>query len=93
MGFKPLDKRKKLTAGSHLIKKNKDFILENDEGWLSSVAYSPTLGYSIGLGFIENGKNRIGETVQAVNLLQKTSIDVEIVSPHFYDPAGEKLRV
>ena len=92
MGFEPEEKSEILTAGSHFIKLNKDAILKNDEGWLSSVAFSPTLGYSIGIGFIKNGKTRIGETVKAVNLLKNKSINVKIVSPHFVDPNGEKLR-
>ena len=43
-------------------------------------------------GFIKNGSNRIGEIVTAVDLLRNKQIDVEIVSPHFVDPEGEKLR-
>ena len=59
---------------------------------MSSVAFSPTLGHSIGLGFIKNGAERIGEVVRAVNLVRGQDIEVEIVSPHFVDPAGERLR-
>jgi sarcosine oxidase subunit alpha len=92
MGFKPIDRKDMLEAGSHIIKKGKEPIMKNDEGWLSSVAFSPMLGHSIGLGFIKGGKKRLGETVLAVNPLKKREIEVEIVSPHFIDPDGEKLR-
>ena len=92
MGFKPIDKSIELLAGSHFISKGKTACTDNDEGWMSSVAYSPILNHSIGLGFIENGSNRIGEIVTAVDLLRNKQIDVEIVSPHFVDPEGEKLR-
>jgi sarcosine oxidase subunit alpha len=91
-GFKPVQHSEKLEAGSHLISAGKTPTMENDEGWLSSVAFSPTLGHYIGLGFIERGKTRIGEKVFAVNLLQNKTTEVEIVSPHFVDPEGIKQR-
>ena len=59
---------------------------------MSSVAYSPNLGHSIGLGFIKNGLSRKGEIVVAVDPLRNNNIDVEIVSPHFIDPEGKRLR-
>ena len=91
-GFKPVDHRQKLEAGSHLISLGKKPIMRDDEGWLSSVAFSPTLGHYIGLGFVRNGSNRIGEKVLAVNLLQNKETEVEIVSPHFFDPEGIRQR-
>ena len=91
-GFKPVDHRQKLEAGSHLISLGKKPIMKDDEGWLSSVAFSPTLGHYIGLGFVKNGSNRIGEKVLAVNLLQNKETEVEIVSPHFLDPEGIRQR-
>ena len=59
---------------------------------MTSVAYSPMLGTSIGLGFIRRGHARIGETVRAWDALRGADIPVEIVSPHFYDPEGGLLR-
>jgi sarcosine oxidase subunit alpha len=81
-----------LVAGSHFISKGKPAKLENDEGWMSSVAFSPMLKKSIGLGFIKAGDQRIGEKVDAVNPLNKEVIEVEITSPHFFDPEGDRLR-
>ncbi|QIE45375.1 sarcosine oxidase subunit alpha family protein [Pseudohalocynthiibacter aestuariivivens] len=92
VGFRPEDRMKKLIAGSHFIAQGKDATMDNDEGWMSSVAYSPTLGHSIGLGFIKSGDTRIGEVVRAVSPVHKTEMRVEIVSPHFIDPEGERLR-
>ena len=91
-GFKPVNHRQKLEAGSHLISLGNKPTTKDDEGWLSSVAFSPTLGHYIGLGFIKNGSNRIGEKVLAVNLLQNKKTEVEIVSPHFLDPEGIRQR-
>ena len=92
VGFIPIDRRDKLSAGAHFFSLNKDIITNNDEGWMTSVAISPNLGHSIGLGLIKRGNDRIGETVKAANLLQKQYVKVEIVTPHFIDPEGERLR-
>ena len=93
VGFFPVDKNKTLNAGAHFISKNKDGITENDEGWMTSVAWSPSLGHSIGLGFIKGGDEHTGEIVTAFNPLLNNSLEVEIVSPHFIDPEGGRLRV
>ena len=81
------------TAGSHLIGIGKQAIAANDEGYLTSVAHSPCLGYTIGLGYISRGSERNGERVRAVDLLRGKDVEVEICSPHFIDPQGERLRV
>ena len=93
VGFFPVDKNQSLNAGAHFISKGEKAITNNDEGWMSSVTFSPSLGHSIGIGFIKNGHERMGEIVTACNPLQDNTIDVEIVSPHFVDPRGERLRV
>ena len=91
-GFRPVGKSETLTAGAHFVSRGRDATMENDEGWMSSVAFSPTLGHSIGLGFIKNGGERRGEKVRAVDLVRGGDVEVEIVSPHFYDPEGERQR-
>ena len=92
MGFKPLSSGDELTAGAHLLTLNAPADTASDEGWISSVAYSPTLATSIGLGFVRQGHARIGETLRAWDALQGSDVRVEIVSPHFHDPDGELLR-
>ncbi len=92
VGFKPTNTTISLSAGAHFITPGNEATTENDEGWMTSVAYSPSLGYSIGLGFIKNGQQRIGEVVVAADPLRGGTTDVEIVSPHFIDPDGERLR-
>ena len=92
VGFKPVDLSDSLVAGSHFINKGEVANIENDQGWMSSVAYSPTLGHSIGLGFIKRGHERKGEIIRVVNPVQDFEVDAEIVSPHFYDPKGERQR-
>jgi len=92
VGFKPTDPLVSLNAGAHFVSQGKEANTDNDEGWMTSVAYSPSLGYSIGLGFIERGQDRIGDVVIAADPLRGNNTKVEIVSPHFIDPEGERLR-
>ncbi len=92
VGFKPVDKTHALNAGAHFIASGNPTDAAHDEGYMTSVAYSPGLGHYIGLGYIKEGSKRLGETVRAVNPVADTNVDVEIVSPHFVDPDGERLR-
>ncbi|HYH22923.1 MAG TPA: sarcosine oxidase subunit alpha family protein [Azospirillum sp.] len=93
VGVRPLDRTHRLRAGAHFIPVGATADAANDQGYLTSVAWSPTLGHSIGLGFLANGHERIGERVRAVDPVRNTDIEVEICNPVFVDPQGEKLRV
>ena len=92
VGFVPVDRSEELNAGAHFVSPGKAVTMENDEGWMTSVAFSPSLGHAIGLGFIERGAARMGETVIAADPVRGCEIEVEVVSPHFIDPEGKRLR-
>jgi len=92
MGFKPVNPAEALIAGMHFINRNATANMDNDQGWMTSVAYSPSLGHSIGLGFVKSGDTRKGEIIRAVSPVHGKEVEVEIVSAHFIDPEGERLR-
>ena len=92
VGVKPVDPSKPMQAGSHFLKSGAEATAVNDDGWLTSMVYSPHLGHHIALGYLRNGSTRMGERMRVVNLLNKTEVEVEIVSPHFIDPEGSRLR-
>ncbi|MCA3559279.1 MAG: sarcosine oxidase subunit alpha, partial [Rhodobacter sp.] len=92
VGVRPVDPAQPLTAGSHFLAQGAPATAAHDDGWLTSVVYSPNLGHAIALGYLRNGSARIGERLRAVNLLAGTDTPVEIVSPHFIDPEGSRLR-
>jgi sarcosine oxidase subunit alpha len=92
-GFRPVDPAATLTAGAHFVGIGRPATTANDEGHMTSVCHSPSLGHSIGLGFIRRGHERHGEKVRAVDAVRGSDIEVEICSPHFLDPGGERLRV
>jgi sarcosine oxidase subunit alpha len=92
VGFRPVERDTGLIAGSHFITCGDAATMENDQGWMSSVAYSPSLGHSIGLGFLKRGDARMGEILRAVSPVHGREMEVEVVSAHFIDPDGERLR-
>ena len=92
VGVKPVDPNGKLTAGSHFLEKGAAAVAANDGGWLTSKVYSPHLGCDIALGYLKAGDTKIGQRMRIVNLLAGLDTEVEIISPHMFDPEGERLR-
>lgn len=93
VGFKPIDQMQRLHAGAHLVPGNSKINSENDQGVLTSVAFSPSLNHWIGLGLLQRGPERLGEWVKAVDPVRNNTIEVEVCAPCFIDPLGERLRV
>jgi sarcosine oxidase subunit alpha len=92
VGVKPVDPSKSLTAGSHFIPVGADAVTANDQGYLTSVAFSPVLGQDIGIGFLARGHERIGERIRAVDLLRGNDVECVVASPVFYDPEGKRTH-
>jgi sarcosine oxidase subunit alpha len=92
VGLKPVDPGGKLTAGAHLFKPGDAAVRVNDQGYLTSVGHSPTLGHDIGLGFLKNGRARHGEQVNMVDHLRKVTTLCEVCDPVFFDPDGGRAR-
>jgi sarcosine oxidase subunit alpha len=91
-GFRPVNRSERLRAGAHFIAVGAPSSAEHDEGYMTSVAFSPVLGHWIGLGLIRGGLERLGERVRAVDPVRNGDLEVEICDPAFVDPAGERLR-
>ncbi len=92
-GFKPVDRAARLRSGAHFLSVGAEPTAENDEGYMTSVAYSPHVGSWIGLGLLRRGPQRIGEHVRAYDPVRNGDVEVEIVSPVFVDPQGARLHV
>ncbi|WP_271946750.1 sarcosine oxidase subunit alpha family protein [Ruegeria faecimaris] len=92
VGIKPLEPENKVTAGGHLMKNDGPVDAAHDQGYVTSAVYSPILNSSIGLGLLKNGGDRLGEKMRLVSPLTDLTVEVEIVSAHFVDPEGERLR-
>lgn len=92
VGLLPLDHGGQVRVGAHLVASGRVANLESDEGYVTSSAFSPMLGRWIALGLLASGNNRTGEIVRACDPLRGTESLVEICSPQFYDPTGERLH-
>ena len=92
MGFKPVGAVKQLTAGAHLYNEGDEATAELDKGYLTSVAFSPTLGHFMALGFVRGGPERLGDRLRMVDYMRQIETIVEVCDPVFFDPKGERTR-
>jgi sarcosine oxidase subunit alpha len=92
VGIQPKDISGKVPAGAHLMGAAGPIDAAHDQGYVTSACYSPNLGHHIALGLLKAGNTRIGETMRLVSPLTGVETKVEIVSPHFIDPEGKRLR-
>ena len=92
VGFQPVNAADPVMAGAHLFAEGAAQDTANDQGWITSACYSPHVGSAIGLGYLVNGDSRKGEVVVAANPLQGQSVRVRVVSAHFVDPEGGRVR-
>jgi sarcosine oxidase subunit alpha len=81
-----------ITAGAHLFAIGADLTRANSAGYVTSVGYSPTLRSHLGLGFLDDGRARHGQTVRLVDRLRDIDVLCTVTDPVFHDPRGEKLR-
>ncbi|MDF2621504.1 MAG: sarcosine oxidase, alpha subunit family [Xanthobacteraceae bacterium] len=92
VGFKPADRTKRLRAGAHFLGLGAPADMAHDEGYMTSVAYSPHLGHWIGLGLLKGGAKRVGDRVRAYDPVRGEEFELEVCAPGFIDPQGERLR-
>ena len=81
-----------ISAGAHLFTPGDTVGRATDQGYVTSVGFSPTLGAWLALGFLKNGRARIGETVRLVDHLRGIDVLCEVADPVFHDREGVKLR-
>ncbi|MBN9526783.1 MAG: (2Fe-2S)-binding protein [Alphaproteobacteria bacterium] len=92
VGLKPREPGAILAGGAHLLPQGAVATAANDQGYVTSVGYSPQLGSWIALGLLARGRERLGETVRAYDPVRGRDTPVEVVSPVFYDPEGSRLH-
>ena len=92
VGFKPTGAVKQLSAGAHVFAAGMEATRENDQGYITSVGFSPSYGTYIGLGFVKSGPERYGEVMRVVDHLRELDVEVEICPPVFVDPEGRRAR-
>ena len=61
-------------------------------GHISASCWSVEYNNPFSLAILKDGKKKIGEKLYAVSPLKNKNIAVEIVSSHYVDPKGERVR-
>ena len=92
VGLKPVGAVRELVAGAHLFARDAEAVSDNDQGYVTSVGFSPTFGHMIGLGFLKNGRARHGEVIRMVDRMKGAQTLCEVQDPVQYDPDGGRLR-
>jgi heterotetrameric sarcosine oxidase alpha subunit len=92
MGFKPVGAVKQLTGGAHLYNEGDAALTEFNQGYLTSVAFSPTFGHFLAQGFVRGGQARRGDRLRMVDQVREIETIVEVCDPVFFDPKGERTR-
>lgn len=92
VGLMPVNQGEVLSAGAHLYNERDPTTREANQGYVTSVAPSPTLGMWLGLGFLKNGRARHGEVIRLDDGLRGRKVLVEVCHPVFLDPEGGRMR-
>jgi sarcosine oxidase subunit alpha len=81
-----------MTAGAHVFTPGDRVHRETDQGYITSVCWSPTLEAHLALAFVKDGRARHGQKIRVVDHLRKIDVMAEITDPVFHDKEGAKLR-
>jgi sarcosine oxidase subunit alpha len=81
-----------ISAGAHLYPTDKAPVRENDQGYVTSACYSPTLGRYLALAFLRDGREKQGQEIRLVDHLRDLDVLCQVENPVFYDNTGERLR-
>ena len=92
VGVVPLDKKTMIPEGSHIVRDSEAKLPNQKLGHISASCWSVEYNNPFSLAILKNGKKKIGETLYALSPLKNKSIPVEIVSSHYVDPKGERVR-
>ena len=91
-GLKSVDGKTKIPRGAQIVADPAGRIPMEQLGEVTANCYSPSMKEFIGLAIVKNGRERKGEKLWAYSPLTNEKCQVELVSPHMYDPEGEKVR-
>ena len=92
VGLKPIDPRQRIRAGAHLLGAGASPVAANDQGYVTSAAFSPTLGHPIALALLVRGPKRHGERIVVHDPIRGGDVEAVVCSPVFLDPEGMRLR-
>ena len=92
VGLVPIDRKTSIPEGSHIVV-DKNAKLPNPKlGHVSSSCWSVENNNPFSLAILKDGKNMIGRKLFAVSPLKNKSIEVEVISSHYVDHEGKRVR-
>ena len=92
VGIRPYDPKDKIRSGSHLLNRADEPSMVTDQGYISSVAWSPTLNMWVGLALLANGRMRHGDVVKVFDGIRNSHSFGVICDPVHYDRENGKLH-
>jgi sarcosine oxidase subunit alpha len=92
VGVVPVDKITSIPEGSYIVKDPKAKLPNPKLGHVSASCWSVEYDNPFSLAIIKDGKNMIGQKLFAMSPLKNKTIPVEIVSSHYVDPEGKRVR-
>ena len=91
VGLTPVQQRGMLASGAHVIDVKHSGAPAPTQGYVTSACYSPNLQRYVGLGLVQDGSRRLGETV---NVYDNSQVyPARISTPAAWDPEGNRLHV
>jgi heterotetrameric sarcosine oxidase alpha subunit len=92
VGLEPMDGVTPIPAGANLVHDPNARAPMPILGHVTSATYSPTLGRPIALALMKPSADADGRMVVAAAPLINAVVPVRVVSPVFFDPAGERMH-
>ncbi len=92
VGLIPIDRKSSIPEGSHIVKDQNAKLPNPKLGHVSSSCWSVENNNPFSLAIMKDGKNMIGKKFFAVSPLKNKSIEVEVISSHYVDPEGKRVR-
>ena len=92
VGIKPVDRNARLHAGAHFLREVRRSRMQNDQGYVTSVAYLADAG---ALDRARPAGARSAAPWRTHSRLRpgaQGDVEVEVVSPVFFDPEGVRLK-
>ena len=92
VGLIPTDRKTSIPEGSHLVIEQNAKLPNPKLGHVSSSCWSVENNNPFSLAILKDGKNMIGKKLFAVSPLKNKSIEVEVISSHYVDHEGKRVR-
>lgn len=93
VGLKPVDKQLSIPVAALVTDQPwQQGVTQTRIGQLTATIDSPVLKHSIALALVNNGHQRLNETLWAVSPINQRSVQVSVVPACFYDAEGRRLH-